>query len=149
MPCGPLVGLSIVDATQPGGLVFVIGVGKSHIDLPFMHFSTNEITLKFLFRYRDTWPRAIRLVSAGKIDVKRIVTARFPLEQAKEAVEVSERESEKRWCEKDGKGSMQGMRAERVGQRLTVGLRSDLFLRQHAADRSKFSVKTLIVDGDE
>lgn len=92
--------------------MFVIGVGKSHINIPFMHYSTNEISLKFLFRYRDTWPRmysaapsvserrltsftlicasgAIRLVSAGKIDVKRIVTARFPLERAKEAVEVS------------------------------------------------------------
>lgn len=45
------------DATQPSGLVFVIGVGKSHINLPFMHLSTNEIALKFLFRYRDTWPR--------------------------------------------------------------------------------------------
>lgn len=94
---------NFLDATQPGGLVFVIGVGKSHIEIPFMHFSTNEIALKFLFRYRDTWPRAIRLVSAGKIDVKQIVTAQFPLERAKEAVE-------------------------------------------HAADRTKFSVKTLIVD---
>ncbi|UZJ52274.1 hypothetical protein CBS101457_001594 [Exobasidium rhododendri] len=92
-------------ATQPSGLVFVIGVGKSHINVPFMHLSTNEINLKFLFRYRDTWPRAIRLVSAGKINVKQIVTARFPLERAKEAVE-------------------------------------------HAADRTKFSVKTLIVDDD-
>jgi L-iditol 2-dehydrogenase len=93
-------------ATQPGGLVLVIGVGKSYINLPFMQFSTNEIALKFLFRYRDTWPRAIRLVSSGKIDVKKIVTAKFPLERAKEAVE-------------------------------------------HAANRSIFSVKTLIVDGDE
>lgn len=93
-------------ATQPSGLVFVIGVGSSFLkNFPFMHFSTNEITLKFLFRYRDTWPRAIRLVSAGKIDVKKIVTAQFPLERAKEAVE-------------------------------------------HAADRTKFSVKTLIVDDD-
>lgn len=94
-------------ATQPSGLVFVIGVGSSFLkNFPFMHFSTNEITLKFLFRYRDTWPRAIRLVSAGKIDVKKIVTAQFPLERAKEAVE-------------------------------------------HAADRTKFSVKTLIVDEDD
>lgn len=93
-------------ATQPAGLLFIIGVGKSEQTIPFMHLSTNEINVKFLFRYRDTWPRAIRLVAAGKIDVKRIVTSRFPLERAKEAVE-------------------------------------------HAADRSKFSVKTLIIDEDE
>lgn len=56
---------------------------------------------------RDTWPKAIRLVSAGKIpSLRQIVTHTFPLEQAKEAVE-------------------------------------------HAADRSTFSVKTLILDDEE
>ena len=54
----------------------------------FMEFSTREVSLKFLFRYRDTWPRAIRLVAGGVLDIKRIVTRTFPLEQAKEAVEV-------------------------------------------------------------
>jgi threonine dehydrogenase-like Zn-dependent dehydrogenase len=34
------------------------------------------------------YAEAIRLVSAGKIDVKQIVTSQFPLERAKEAVEV-------------------------------------------------------------
>ncbi|PWN54080.1 putative xylitol dehydrogenase [Violaceomyces palustris] len=92
-------------ATAPQGLVFVIGVGRDYQTIPFMHLSTNEISLKFLFRYRDTWPRAIRLVTGGKINVKQIVTSRFPLEKAKEAVE-------------------------------------------HAADRSKFSVKTIILDED-
>ncbi len=93
-------------SVQPGGSIMVIGVGKHFQTIPFMHLSTNEITLKFLFRYRDTWPKAIRLVSGGVIDVKRIVTSTFPLERAKEAVE-------------------------------------------HAADRTKFSVKTLIIDDDE
>lgn len=38
-------------ACKPSGLVFVLGVGKSHLTIPFMHLSTNEIDLKFLFRY--------------------------------------------------------------------------------------------------
>ncbi|EPQ26074.1 uncharacterized protein PFL1_06282 [Pseudozyma flocculosa PF-1] len=73
-------------ATEPTGLVFVIGVGANYQEIPFMHLSTNEITLKFLFRYRDTWPRAIRLVAGGMIDVKQLVTHRFPLEKARDAM---------------------------------------------------------------
>lgn len=72
-----------------GGLVFVIGVGHESQKLPFMHLSVNEIDLKFLYRYHDTWPRAIRLVSAGLIDLKPLVTHRFQLEEAVEAFEVA------------------------------------------------------------
>ena len=82
----------------------ITGVGKSHIQIPFMQLSTAEIDVRFVFRYKDTWPRAIRLVSSGKMaSLKSLVTHTFPLERAKEAVE-------------------------------------------HSADRSQFSVKTLIVD---
>ena len=90
-------------ACAPGAKIMIIGVGKHQQQIQFMHHSTNEHTLMFLFRYRDTWPKAIRLVASGLIDVKKIVTSTFPLEKAKDAVE-------------------------------------------HAADRTKFSVKTLILD---
>ena len=72
-----------------GGLVFVIGVGHEFQNLPFMHLSVNEIDLKFLYRYSNTWPRAIRLVSAGLIDLKPLVTHRFQLEDSLEAFEVA------------------------------------------------------------
>jgi L-iditol 2-dehydrogenase len=72
-----------------GGLVFVIGVGNEFQNLPFMHLSVNEIDLKFLYRYHDTWPKAIRLVSAGLIDLKPLVTHRFQLEDAVEAFQVA------------------------------------------------------------
>lgn len=71
-----------------GGLVFVIGVGKDFQNIPFMHLSVNEIDLKFQYRYSNTWPKAIRLVSAGLIE-KPLVTHRFQLEDAVEAFEVA------------------------------------------------------------
>ncbi|KAI8911387.1 chaperonin 10-like protein [Powellomyces hirtus] len=76
-------------ATKPTGLVFVIGVGNPIQSIPFMHLSTNEIDLKFLFRYRHTWPRAIRLIQSGVLDLRSLVTHVFPLEKAQEAVESS------------------------------------------------------------
>jgi L-iditol 2-dehydrogenase len=55
----------------------VIGVGNESQNLPFMHLSVNEIDLKFLYRYHDTWPKAIQLASAGLSDLKPLVTHRF------------------------------------------------------------------------
>lgn len=50
-----------------------------------MHLSANEIDLRFQYRYHDTYPRAISLVSEGLIDLKPLVTHRFPLEKGLEA----------------------------------------------------------------
>jgi L-iditol 2-dehydrogenase len=69
--------------------VLAIGVGAEHQNLPFMHMSANEIDLKFEYRYANTWPKAIRLVSAGLINFKPLVTHRFRLEDAVDAFEVA------------------------------------------------------------
>ena len=69
--------------------MFVIGVGQEFQKIPFMHLSVNEIDLKFQYRYHNTWPKAIRLVSGGVIDLKALVTHRFKLEDAVEAFEVA------------------------------------------------------------
>ena len=50
-----------------------------------MHASFREIDIRFQFRYRETYPKAIILVSEGLIDLKPLVTHRFGLEEAKEA----------------------------------------------------------------
>ncbi|GMK57854.1 hypothetical protein CspeluHIS016_0406880 [Cutaneotrichosporon spelunceum] len=72
-----------------GGKVFVIGVGKSEQTYPFGYMSTNEIDLQFQYRYANQYPKAIRLVAEGLIDLKPLVTHRFPLEQAVEAFHVA------------------------------------------------------------
>ena len=70
-------------SVRRGGTVMVIGVGKSTMDhLPFMHLSLAEIQLKFINRYRDTWPAAINVLSGGILNLDRLVTHTFPLEEA-------------------------------------------------------------------
>jgi len=68
-----------------GGKVFVIGVGKNEINIPFMRLSTQEIDLQFQYRYCNTWPRAIRLVESGVVDLSKLVTHRFNITDAVEA----------------------------------------------------------------
>ncbi|KAF2680969.1 GroES-like protein [Lentithecium fluviatile CBS 122367] len=83
---------SITGAIQTvkfGGKVFVIGVGKNEMKIPFMRLSTREVDLQFQYRYANTWPKAIRLVSNGVIDLKRLVTHRFKLEEAVDAFKTA------------------------------------------------------------
>jgi L-iditol 2-dehydrogenase len=68
---------------------------------PFMHLSANEIDLQFQYRYANQvsdilfalchdranaymrqYPKAIRLVAGGLINLKPLVTHRFKLEDA-------------------------------------------------------------------
>ncbi|TGJ86378.1 hypothetical protein E0Z10_g2343 [Xylaria hypoxylon] len=76
-------------ATKFGGTVFVIGVGKNELNFPFMRCSTREIDLIFQYRYCNTWPRAIRLLENGVIDLTKLVTHRFKLEDALEAFKIA------------------------------------------------------------
>ncbi|GAA5820473.1 hypothetical protein JCM11251_005639 [Rhodosporidiobolus azoricus] len=76
-------------ASKFGATVFVIGVGKDFQTLPFMHMSANEIDIKMQYRYANQYPKAIRLVEAGLLDLKPLVTHRFPLESALEAFETA------------------------------------------------------------
>ncbi|KAL8950420.1 MAG: hypothetical protein Q9222_003535, partial [Ikaeria aurantiellina] len=72
-----------------GGKVFVIGVGKPDMTVPFMRLSTQEIDLQFQYRYCNTWPRAIRLVQDGVVDLGKLVTHRFDIEEAVKAFETA------------------------------------------------------------
>ncbi|BEJ01507.1 hypothetical protein CcaverHIS631_0601890 [Cutaneotrichosporon cavernicola] len=69
--------------------VFVIGVGPSEQSYPFGYCSANEIDLQFQYRYANQYPKAIRLVSGGLINLKPLVTHRFPLEKAVDAFQVA------------------------------------------------------------
>ena len=72
-------------AVKFGGKVFVTGVGGDEIKIPFGRINTQEIDLQFQYRYANQWPRAIRLLQSGVIDLTKLVTHRFKIEDAKEA----------------------------------------------------------------
>ncbi|KKA29157.1 hypothetical protein TD95_004028 [Thielaviopsis punctulata] len=76
-------------AAKFGGKVFIIGVGKNEINIPFMRASTREVDIQLQYRYCNTWPRAIRLVESGVIKLDRLVTHRFKLEDAIEAFKTA------------------------------------------------------------
>jgi L-iditol 2-dehydrogenase len=47
-----------------------------------------QINLKFINRYADTWPAGIKVLSGGILNLDKLVTHAFPLEDAIEAMEL-------------------------------------------------------------
>jgi L-iditol 2-dehydrogenase len=79
-------------AVIPGGKIILVGIP----DDDKTSFSASVarrkgLTIKLVRRMKHTYPRAIELVSQGLVDVRSLVTHRFPLMQAAEAFAVAER----------------------------------------------------------
>ena len=75
-----------------GGRVVLIGMGGDEIPLPLDHVQRREIEVTGTFRYANTWPTAIALAAGGKVDLDRLVTHRFDLEEAERALTVAGRD---------------------------------------------------------
>ena len=78
-----------VDLVRRGGTVVWVGMGPESFEFPTLTIGMKELDVKGLFRYAHTWPTAIELISSGRIDVKPLVTHRFPLTDVVEAFELT------------------------------------------------------------
>jgi L-iditol 2-dehydrogenase len=79
-------------AVMPGGKVVLAGIPEEERTSFSASIARRKgLTIKMVRRMRNTYPRAIRLVSGGKVDVRSLVTHIFPMEQAKQAFESAER----------------------------------------------------------
>jgi L-iditol 2-dehydrogenase len=55
--------------------------------LPISEATLKEVDLIGVFRYANQYPRAIELIHTRQVDVQKIITSRYTLEQTKEAFE--------------------------------------------------------------
>ncbi|KAI4829790.1 hypothetical protein CgunFtcFv8_020728 [Champsocephalus gunnari] len=76
-------------ATRPGGVVTLVGLGAEMANIPLIHAAVREVDIRGVFRYCNTWPMAVAMLASGKVNVKPLVTHRFPLEQALQAFETT------------------------------------------------------------
>lgn len=76
-----------IDAAARGGtIVFVGWLVDAALALNLHTMGTKELTVRGMFRYRNVYPEAIRLLSAGMVDLEGLITGRFPLEQLIDAL---------------------------------------------------------------
>jgi L-iditol 2-dehydrogenase len=78
-------------AARPGGRVVLVGI--PYPDVTMFTASTARrkgLTLQLCRRMKFTYPRAIRLVEQGLVDVRSLVTHHFPLTQAEQAFRMAQ-----------------------------------------------------------
>jgi L-iditol 2-dehydrogenase len=80
------------EAVSAGGNVILAGIPEDdRTSFSASVARRKGLTIKLVRRMKHTYPRAIELVSKGLVDVRSLVTHRFPLEQAAEAFRVAQR----------------------------------------------------------
>lgn len=81
-----------VAAVRPGGKVILAGIpDDDRTSFSASVARRKGLTIKLVRRMKHTYPRAIELVSKGLVEVRSLVTHRFPLAEAREAFAVAER----------------------------------------------------------
>lgn len=76
-----------IKAVRPAGHVVLVGLGNPEMTLPVEHIQNYEINVTGIFRYTDTWPAAIHLVSSGLVELDSLVTGRFGLDEVEAALD--------------------------------------------------------------
>jgi L-iditol 2-dehydrogenase len=76
-----------IKAVRPAGHVVLVGLGNPEMTLPVEHIQNYEINVTGIFRYTDTWPAAIHLVSSGMVELDSLVTGRFGLDEVEAALD--------------------------------------------------------------
>ena len=78
-----------VAVARPGGKMIVVGIPSDDtMTLTATTIRRKGLTIKLVRRMKHTYPRAIRLVQTGMVDVKSLVTHLLPLERITEAFEM-------------------------------------------------------------
>lgn len=76
---------NIVDLLRPSGAIVVVGLPVEPIAFDVAMLTTKEIRVESVFRYAHQYDRAIALMASGRVDLKPLISATFPFEEAKAA----------------------------------------------------------------
>jgi L-iditol 2-dehydrogenase len=81
-----------VEAVRPGGRVVLAGIPPDErTSFPASTARRKGLTISLVRRMKHTYARAIALALAGRVDLRSVVTHRFPLTEARAAFELAAR----------------------------------------------------------
>jgi len=77
-----------IKIAKPGAVIVWIGMPTvDEIPIRVVEAICKDVDIRGIFRYANAYEPAIKLVAAGKIDVKSMITTTFTLDQVQEALE--------------------------------------------------------------
>jgi L-iditol 2-dehydrogenase len=81
-------------ALARAGRAVLVGMGPDEVPINIPLVQSRELTVTGTFRYARTYPLALELISSGAVDVDRLITHRFGLEETEAALTAGRREPE-------------------------------------------------------
>jgi L-iditol 2-dehydrogenase len=75
-----------IRALAPNGTAVLVGMGGDELALPLSVVQERELSVTGTFRYANTWPTAIALVTSGRVTLDVLVTGHFSLDQTAQAL---------------------------------------------------------------
>jgi L-iditol 2-dehydrogenase len=79
-----------VGAARPGARVVLVGIpSEDRTSFPAGHARRKGLTILMSRRMKEVYPRAVELVRSGRVDVRSVVSDRFPLTDVGKAFEVA------------------------------------------------------------
>ncbi|MDR2397362.1 MAG: NAD(P)-dependent alcohol dehydrogenase [Spirochaetaceae bacterium] len=85
----PRVYPELFQCARRGGKVVLVGMMNGTVPLDVTLLQARGIRIAPVFRYANAFDRALALVSAGKIDLKRLISKVFPFDEAIAAYEYA------------------------------------------------------------
>ena len=73
----PAVAAQAVESLCPGGCVVFIGMPGAPVPFDIVAAQVKEARIETIFRYAHVFPRALALMSSGKINVRPLITDRY------------------------------------------------------------------------
>jgi len=78
------------DLVKRGGKIVLIGMSpEDYVNINVGEILGKELDILGIFRYANMYPKAIKLVESGKIDLKSLVSKVYKLEDTKEALDYA------------------------------------------------------------
>jgi L-iditol 2-dehydrogenase len=81
-------------ALARAGRAVLVGMGPDEVPINVPLLQNRELTVTGTFRYARTYPIALELIASGAVDVNRLITHRFGLEETEAALTAGRREPE-------------------------------------------------------
>ena len=86
----PAAFASWMRALAPAGRVALVGMGADTATLDIALVQGREPSVTGVFRYANTYPLALQLISSGAVNVTDVITHRFTLEATERALTISQ-----------------------------------------------------------